>query len=340
MGKAPIEDQFQLSLGNFSGLRIVGLEMELLMGCAALLGLAAGNSPDYPSTEEWESLFAGSSCPPPAVDFTSNIDPGGTNVSSAIGKVSEPGTKLVHTCNLDAQFGDSNITKIYTCEADGSWTGLPPNAMPGCMACAHLDNNLVCKDWECFCHQIIFDETNWASSEKACLAVNSHLPIIKTTQQRDFLAIKARNVKVWVGLRWFESEGVWAWPDGSAFDLATDIHSFDSGKGQPAKGPGAECVVTDAMNPGLWLSKRCEDRDVYILCLVPLTYQALPLSSTTTSPTTTTAPTPTTSTTPETPKASTTSTPFTAPTTKAFTSNFNSFLDAPAMLWNARDANL
>uniref|UniRef100_A0A3B5R4Q2 C-type lectin domain-containing protein n=1 Tax=Xiphophorus maculatus TaxID=8083 RepID=A0A3B5R4Q2_XIPMA len=70
------------------------------------------------------------------------------------------------------------------------------------------------------CFMFLSNEMSWASAEKYCLQLDSHLASYHSTGEYNFIRenifyASGKHTQTWVGM--FFQEGVWMWSDGSKF---------------------------------------------------------------------------------------------------------------------------
>ncbi|KAG8128863.1 hypothetical protein E2320_015685, partial [Naja naja] len=101
-------------------------------------------------------------------------------------------------------------------------------------------------------------EENWEMARKTCADRDSHLVIINTKQEQDFVIQTLKN-SIWLGLSDIEKEGTWHWVDGSP------LKERSWREGEPNNGGknGEDCVVL--YKEGKWNDIHC-DIQVKFVC--------------------------------------------------------------------------
>ncbi|XP_032992263.1 CD209 antigen-like protein C [Lacerta agilis] len=72
--------------------------------------------------------------------------------------------------------------------------------------------------WHAFlgsCYYYSADEKQWEDARKFCITISSHLVIINSKREQDFVVTKIKLTSVWIGLSDAVKEGAWQWVDGS-----------------------------------------------------------------------------------------------------------------------------
>ncbi|KAH0629615.1 hypothetical protein JD844_011826 [Phrynosoma platyrhinos] len=101
-------------------------------------------------------------------------------------------------------------------------------------------------------------EERWENARKLCAAANSHLIIINSKREQDFVVPKIKQTTVWLGLSDTKTEGTWLWVDGSLQGLKYWKH------GEPNNtGDNEDCAVL--YREGKWNDIPC-DREVHFVC--------------------------------------------------------------------------
>uniref|UniRef100_M4A2Y7 C-type lectin domain-containing protein n=1 Tax=Xiphophorus maculatus TaxID=8083 RepID=M4A2Y7_XIPMA len=72
------------------------------------------------------------------------------------------------------------------------------------------------------CFMFLSNEMSWASAEKYCLQLDSHLASYHSTGEYNFIRenifyASGKHTQTWVGAHDSAEEGVWMWSDGSKF---------------------------------------------------------------------------------------------------------------------------
>ncbi|XP_043935617.1 low affinity immunoglobulin epsilon Fc receptor-like [Protopterus annectens] len=96
----------------------------------------------------------------------------------------------------------------------------------GNMKCVSQGNNDECcpSDWRMFNHSCYYFSQlsdTWLAAKKWCEEKQSHLVMIKSSKQQDFLKSILKN-KYWIGLTDADHEGQWKWVDGKPCDCTGD----------------------------------------------------------------------------------------------------------------------
>uniref|UniRef100_G1KTH1 C-type lectin domain-containing protein n=1 Tax=Anolis carolinensis TaxID=28377 RepID=G1KTH1_ANOCA len=116
--------------------------------------------------------------------------------------------------------------------------------------------------WEEFgdsCYYFSDTTEQWENAKKICAAVNSHLIIINSNTEQNFVVQKIKQTSVWLGLHDTEVEGTWRWVDGSLLERNGYWKS-----GEPNDAHGAEdCAVL--YKEKNWNDIPC-DKNVQFVC--------------------------------------------------------------------------
>ncbi|XP_026551936.1 CD209 antigen-like protein E [Pseudonaja textilis] len=119
-----------------------------------------------------------------------------------------------------------------------------------------------CKDtsWRRFETNVYYfsdTEENWEMARKTCADHDSHLVIINSKQEQDFV-IQTLKHSIWLGLSDTEKEGTWHWVDGSP------LKERSWKEGEPNNGGNNEdCAVL--YKEGKWNDIHC-DKQVKFVC--------------------------------------------------------------------------
>uniref|UniRef100_A0A670KCX2 C-type lectin domain-containing protein n=1 Tax=Podarcis muralis TaxID=64176 RepID=A0A670KCX2_PODMU len=66
------------------------------------------------------------------------------------------------------------------------------------------------------CYYYSEDEKQWEDARKFCITISSHLVIINSKHEQNFVITKIKLTSVWIGISDAVNEGVWQWVDGTA----------------------------------------------------------------------------------------------------------------------------
>ncbi|XP_042303964.1 hepatic lectin-like [Sceloporus undulatus] len=114
------------------------------------------------------------------------------------------------------------------------------------------------QEFEGSCYYFSDTEEQWRNARKFCAAANSHLIIINSKREQDFVVPKIKQTTVWLGLSDIETEGTWCWVDGSLQGLKYWKH------GEPNNtGNNEDCAVLSTERN--WNDIPC-DREVHFVC--------------------------------------------------------------------------
>ncbi|KAM7064721.1 C-type lectin domain family 4 member E-like isoform 1-T1 [Acridotheres tristis] len=92
------------------------------------------------------------------------------------------------------------------------------------------------------CYFLSLDKMNWAESEQNCTGMGSHLVVINSKAEQEFLSEQVEQPperdNFYIGL-FEEKEGQWHWVDGTPFDVTAAFWR----KGEPNNGLDENCTV-------------------------------------------------------------------------------------------------
>ncbi|KAM7066669.1 C-type lectin domain family 4 member E-like [Acridotheres tristis] len=92
------------------------------------------------------------------------------------------------------------------------------------------------------CYFLSLDKMNCAESEQNCTGMGSHLVVINSKAEQEFLSEQIKQPperkNFYIGL-FEQKEGQWQWVDGTPFDVTAAFWR----KGEPTKGMGENCTV-------------------------------------------------------------------------------------------------
>ncbi|XP_061092441.1 C-type lectin domain family 4 member E [Conger conger] len=121
----------------------------------------------------------------------------------------------------------------------------PGGTVRRCLPCPH--------SWlqsEGRCYYFSSDKLDWEESQKSCEAMGSHLTVLHSHKQHEFVEKEARrqggfDYHFWIGLRDRETEGVWKWVDNTTlnatyWDLSEPDNHLSGGI------HGEDCAVVNA----------------------------------------------------------------------------------------------
>ncbi|XP_034292028.1 CD209 antigen-like protein E [Pantherophis guttatus] len=120
-----------------------------------------------------------------------------------------------------------------------------------------------CKDtsWRKFQTNVYYfsdTEENWKMAREKCADLDSHLVIINTKQEQDFV-IETLKQSIWLGLNDTEEEGTWRWIDGSPLG---ELRSWRTGEPNNNGKNGEDCAVL--YKEGNWNDIRCDTRVKFV----------------------------------------------------------------------------
>ncbi|XP_041036045.1 C-type lectin domain family 17, member A-like [Carcharodon carcharias] len=98
-----------------------------------------------------------------------------------------------------------------------------------CTVLRNFSESLCPRGWEVHnqhCYRFSTDTVNWDSAKQQCESENSHLIIINTEQEQNFIKKSLENNPgtYWIGLTDRESEGNWKWVDGTTMSFTQWDH--------------------------------------------------------------------------------------------------------------------
>ncbi|XP_054851171.1 asialoglycoprotein receptor 1-like [Eublepharis macularius] len=105
------------------------------------------------------------------------------------------------------------------------------------------------------CYWMSHSQRSWPEAKRDCEGKDSHLVIINSPDERQFVNERRRSAFMWIGLT--DSSGSWKWVDGTGYTVQAE----DWGEGQPdhwyghGLGGGEDCVHT--FPDGLWNDNHC-----------------------------------------------------------------------------------
>ncbi|XP_078392315.1 C-type lectin lectoxin-Phi1-like [Cetorhinus maximus] len=105
-------------------------------------------------------------------------------------------------------------------ELDGKFQKLSETARSLCPMLRICSESLCPSGWKVHyhhCYRFSTEGGNWDSAKRQCESQNSHLIIINTEQEQNFIkkSIKNNRGTYWIGLTNRESERNWKWVDGT-----------------------------------------------------------------------------------------------------------------------------
>ncbi|KAM7065499.1 C-type lectin domain family 4 member E-like isoform 2-T3 [Acridotheres tristis] len=116
-------------------------------------------------------------------------------------------------------------------------SAVPQGTVRGWMCCP--------EGWRRFqrsCYFLSLDMMNWAESEQNCTGMGSHLVVINSKAEQEFLSEQIKQpperINFYIGL-FEEKEGQWHWVDGTPFDVTAAFWR----KGEPNNGLDENCTV-------------------------------------------------------------------------------------------------
>ncbi|XP_078392945.1 CD209 antigen-like protein 2 isoform X1 [Cetorhinus maximus] len=108
------------------------------------------------------------------------------------------------------------------------------------------------------CYKFSTDKVNWDSAKQQCESQNTHLIVINTEQEQNFIkkSIENNPGDYWIGLTDRESEGNWKWVDGSPVSFTKWY------QGEPNNAKGNEnCAIIRSAD---WNDVSCTDHFPFI----------------------------------------------------------------------------
>ncbi|XP_078393214.1 perlucin-like protein [Cetorhinus maximus] len=146
-------------------------------------------------------------------------------------------------------------------ELDGMFQKLSETARSLCPMLRSCSESPCPSGWKVHnhhCYKFSTHKVNWDSAKRHCESLNSHLIIINTKQEQDFIKKSIENNPgvSWIGLTDRESEGNWTWVDG------TPVSFTRWGQGEPNNAEENEnCAIIRRAN---WNDVRCTDQFRFI----------------------------------------------------------------------------
>ncbi|NWI52917.1 CLC4E protein, partial [Calyptomena viridis] len=133
--------------------------------------------------------------------------------------------------------------------------------------CPCTDQGWTCcpKGWKRFqknCYFLSPDTMSWDESEQNCTGMGSHLVVINSKEEQEFLSDQLKQIKTpklqnfYIGLR-AESEDQWQWVDKTPYNVTAAFWR----PGEPSKDSSENRVVihVPAKIPNNWNNVRCTD---------------------------------------------------------------------------------
>ncbi|XP_014350054.1 CD209 antigen-like protein C [Latimeria chalumnae] len=114
------------------------------------------------------------------------------------------------------------------------------------------------RDWLWFrgsCYYFSNDEMNWNQSKENCKSMDSHLVIITSKEEQDFIEKQLKKV-YWIGLSDQEREGVWKLVVGTSLNNSTIFWK----KGQPNNQKKEDCATMGGLGRKIilkWMDHSC-----------------------------------------------------------------------------------
>ncbi|XP_041036041.1 C-type lectin domain family 4 member E-like [Carcharodon carcharias] len=105
-------------------------------------------------------------------------------------------------------------------ELDGKLQKLSEAVLSLCSILGNYSESLCPSGWKIHnqhCYRFSTDTVNWDSAKQQCESQTSHLIIINTEQEQNFIkkSLESNPGDYWIGLTDRESEGNWKWVDGT-----------------------------------------------------------------------------------------------------------------------------
>ncbi|XP_064415036.1 CD209 antigen-like protein E [Latimeria chalumnae] len=114
------------------------------------------------------------------------------------------------------------------------------------------------RDWLWFrgsCYYFSNDRMDWSQSKENCTSMGSHLVIITSTEEQDFIE-KQLNKAYWIGLSDQEAEGEWKWVNGTPLNSSTSFWK----EGEPNNQDNEDCATVGGWGNEIiptWLDVSC-----------------------------------------------------------------------------------
>ncbi|XP_031754250.1 asialoglycoprotein receptor 2-like [Xenopus tropicalis] len=105
--------------------------------------------------------------------------------------------------------------------------------------------------------------TSWDGAKAACEQMNSHLIVINSKEEQEYIAQISLKMSAWIGLT--DTDGEWKWEDKTLYN-PTQTYWIE---GQPdnwaghGKGGGEDCVTSST--EGKWNDDQCSEK-YYFIC--------------------------------------------------------------------------
>ncbi|XP_018109364.1 asialoglycoprotein receptor 1 isoform X1 [Xenopus laevis] len=112
------------------------------------------------------------------------------------------------------------------------------------------------------CYYVSSEALDWEESQKQCQAMSSHLVVINSKAEQNYVFGITKEKVTWLGLT--DSDGTWKWVDGTPYESAPTFWDELQPDNNTVKGqPGTEDCAN--MRPsGLWNDDHCQHQYQYI----------------------------------------------------------------------------
>ncbi|XP_068128057.1 asialoglycoprotein receptor 1-like [Hyperolius riggenbachi] len=163
---------------------------------------------------------------PPDRSFEFQIGNLSERMNSALAQMSQDGAKMSEKLRqmddtLKAMQADTSISAVQS-KVDRVLTTLSRLSERVKKLQVNGSEDFTCKPgWKAFqlsCYFYSSAGKSWTESKRTCETMNSHLVVINSEEEQDFLFVLTKGKYTWIGLT--DVSGTWKWVDGTSEDSA------------------------------------------------------------------------------------------------------------------------